>query len=113
MGHLNQVLGGSDTVAYERAQTALADASSVREAVEGAGVLERMTDEQVAEAQAVMAALPRGVEMAILGAVSAGFERRAPIGVEWQRGAEISVTIREEDDTVRVVLTTPNGQDFL
>ena len=113
MGNLNEVLGDTNAEAYGRAQAATSSASSVREAVEGMGILERLKDAEVAEAQAVMAALPRAVELAILGATSAGFERRVPIGIEWHRGDAISVNVREEATEVHIVLTTPNGQDFL
>jgi hypothetical protein len=77
------------------------------------GILERMNEAEEAEARAVMGALPRAVELAILGAASAGFERQDPIRVEWQRGEEISVRVAEERNGVRIILTTPNGQDFL
>lgn len=113
MGHLNAALGGSNAEAYGRAQEVVVGASAVREAVEGLGILGRMTEAEVVEAEAVMRALPRAVELAILGAANAGFERHLPIGVEWQRGAEISVRIREDRNEVRIILTTPNGQEFL
>jgi len=113
VGNLNRVLGDARGEAYGRALEAVAGASTVAEAVEGMGILERMQEAEVAEARAVMGALPRAVELAILGATTAGFERRMPIGIEWHRGEEISVTVREEVNEVRIILTSPNGQDFL
>ena len=83
---LNAMLGGDNQAAYERAQSAVEGADTVREAVEAVGVLEELDTELVVEARAVLDAIPPSLDQAIIGALESAFEDGAAVFIDWERG---------------------------
>jgi hypothetical protein len=118
---INQLLARDDLTAYGNAKQAVSTATSVREAVERAGILNGFTPAQAAEARAVLTALPRSVDAAILAALRSAFDRDAPGLFEWHEGAFIELRTWEEPVTgkepgpwrLRIVLVSPQGQQFV
>jgi hypothetical protein len=81
---LNEHLGDATRDEYANAQSVVEAADTVREAVESAGVLDRLSsDDGRVEARAVLAAIPPAVDAAIIAALESAFERRLPIEVIW------------------------------
>jgi hypothetical protein len=112
---INQLLAREDLGAYRNGQEAVSGAASVRQAVERANILDGFTAEEAVEARAVLDALPRAVDTAILAALGAAFARDAPGRFEWHEGAFIELRVWEEPTggRVRIVLVSPQGQTFV
>jgi hypothetical protein len=112
--HLNSMLEGSDDAAYAAALSALAGADTVRDAVEAVGVLDRLEDHEVAEALAVLDALPPSIDEAIMAALENALERNARARIEWEEADRIELRITEEPEgNVRIVFVCPDGSTFL
>jgi hypothetical protein len=111
---LNAMLGGDNQAAYERAQSAVEGADTVREAVEAVGVLEELDTELVVEARAVLDAIPPSLDQAIIGALESAFEDGAAVFIDWERGDTMEVRISEEPDgRVRIVFVSPVGSTYV
>ena len=108
------MLGGDNQAAYERAQSAVEGADTVREAVEAVGVLEELDTELVVEARAVLDAIPPSLDQAIIGALESAFEDGAAVFIDWEQGDTMEVRISEEPDgRVRIVLVSPVGSTYV
>lgn len=108
---------GSEQYANSRAAVEAAD--TVRDAVEGVGILDAQTDPVAEEARAVLEALPPAVDQAIIAALESVFEREVSVVLEWvegQRGT-IEVHVSEEphrnEVQVRIAVVAPDGATFL
>ena len=112
---INELLARDDLTAYGNAQQAVSAAASVRDAVDRTGILAGFTPVQAAEARAVLDALPRSVDAAILAALRSAFDRDAAGLFEWHEGAFIELRTWEEPGTgrLRIVLVSPPGQHFV
>lgn len=112
---LNDALGDPTSTDYERAQQSSAQAERIIDSVEDLGILNRLdSPSEIAEARAVLGAIPPAVDRAILGALRSAFERQAPVRVAWVQGEGIEVQISEQslDDVVgvHIVFRSPPGQ---
>jgi hypothetical protein len=111
---INGLLAGDDVDAYRSGRQAVSAATSVRDAVERSTILNDFTPAQAAEARAVLDALPRAVDAAILAALRSAFARDAPGLFEWHEGAFIELrTWEEPGGRLRIVLVSPQGQTFV
>lgn len=111
---INGLLARDDFNAYRNGQQAVSAATSVRDAVERTTILDGFTPAEAAEARAVLDALPRAVDAAILAALRSAFARDAPGLFEWHEGAFIELrTWEEPGGRLRIVLVSPQGQTFV
>src|ERR1700692_2649315 len=88
---INGLLARDDLNAYRNGQQAVSAAASVRDAVERTAILDGFTPQEATEARAVLDALPRAVDAAILAALRSAFAREAPGLFEWHEGAFIEL----------------------
>jgi hypothetical protein len=118
---MNAMLADPAGPDYARAAAVVAGATSCRDAVDQLRVLEGQSPQVVREADAVFAAMPAGVDQAILDALRAGFGHRSPMSLHWDRDVsegEPTVGHRfdepdEQDDWVHIHVIAPDGQRFL
>ena len=111
---INELLAGDDRAAYRNGQQAVSAAASVRDAVDRTAILNSFTPAEAAEARAVLDALPRAVDAAILAALRSAYARDAPGLFEWHEGAFIELrTWEEPGGRLRIVLVSPQGQTFV
>jgi hypothetical protein len=114
---LNEILGDTVGRPYANAQSVLDAADTVRDAVEGVGVLDGLDPELAVEARAVLDAIPAAVDEAILAALESAFERGVPVALEWVEGEGIEARVYEEPhgtaERVRIVFVSPPGQTFV
>jgi hypothetical protein len=116
---LNDILRDASRDEYANAQSVVEAADTVQEAVESAGVLERLNSEDGrVEARAVLAAIPPAVDAAIIAALESAFERRLPVEVRWLRTevetieAHISEEPYRDGQLVRIVFVCRDGATF-
>jgi hypothetical protein len=114
---LNQMLSDPTTQAYRDAAAAVEAAASVRDAVSSIGVLDAFEPAIVAEAQAVLGAIPPAINEAIIAALSSAFERQLPVSVAWLEDPKIAVRVWEQPQAdgflVNILVLSPNGQTFV
>jgi hypothetical protein len=116
---LNVMLANPGSEQYVNSRNAVAAADTVRDAIEGVGILGGQTERVVEEAQAVLDALPPAVDEAIIAALESAFERGLPVFLEWVEGAPgtVAVQVSEEahrdDVRVRIAVVAPDGETFL
>ncbi len=112
----NRLLDGTDAQVRDEARTALADASSLLEAAERAGLLEEFGDQDKAQARAALAALPITVDTALLAVLKGAVQRGLPVVIQWKPGAntELQVweSVEENVGQVGVLLITPYARDL-
>jgi hypothetical protein len=117
--NLGDMLADAGSDNYTRARTAVEGAETVRDAVEGVGILNEHPDAVVGEARAVLDAIPTAADAAIMAALENAFERGVPVVLEWLRddSATIQVRVSEEPygDNVRVRIdfVSPHGATFV
>src|SRR5579863_6784172 len=81
---LNEILGDVTREEYANAQGVVEASDTVLDAVEAAGVLDRLdSDGGRVEARAVLGAIPPAVDEAIIAALESAFERQLPVEVVW------------------------------
>ena len=119
-GILNDILRDASRDEYANAQSVVEAADTVQEAVESAGVLDRLRSEEGrVEARAVLAAIPPAVDAAIIAALESAFERRLPVEVGWLRTevetieAHISEEPYRDGQLVRIVFVCRDGATFI
>jgi hypothetical protein len=117
---LNGHLGDATRDEYANAQSVVEAADTVREAVESAGVLDRLSsDDGRVEARAVLAAIPPAVDAAIIAALESAFERRLPIEVIWLETdvetieARISEEPYRNGQLIRITFVCRDGATFI
>src|ERR1700735_1851977 len=117
---LNEHLGDATRDEYANAQSVVEAADTVREAVESAGVLDRLSsDDGRVEARAVLAAIPPAVDAAIIAALESAFERRLPIEVIWLDTdvetieARISEEPYRNGQLIRITFVCRDGATFI
>ena len=115
---LNSVLGDPTLAEYENARIAVAQAGRVQDAVEATDILDQLDNPaEVAEARAVLGAIPPAVDQAILGALGNAFERQVPVSVAWLEGERIEVQVSEQvigtGTRVRIAFMSPPGQTLV
>jgi hypothetical protein len=117
---LNEHLGDATRDEYANAQSVVEAADTVREAVESAGVLDRLSsDDGRVEARAVLAAIPPAVDAAIIAALESAFERRLPIEVIWLETdvetieARISEEPYRNGQLIRITFVCRDGATFI
>jgi len=99
---LNEILGDATLDEYATAQSMVEAADTVRDAVESAGVLDRLSsDRGRAEASAVLAAIPPAVDAAIIAALENAFERRLPVEVSWLETDVDTIEVRISEEPYR------------
>jgi hypothetical protein len=100
---LNDILRDASRDEYANAQSVVEAADTVREAVESAGVLERLSsDRGRVEARAVLAAIPPAVDEAIIAALENAFERRLPVEVSWLETDVETIEARISEEPFRI-----------
>jgi hypothetical protein len=117
---LNEILGDATLDEYTTAQSVVEAADTVRNAVESAGVLDRLSSHRGrAEASAVLAAIPPAVDAAIIAALESAFERRLPVEVVWIPSEFEAIEARISEDPyddarlVRIAFVCPDGATFI
>ena len=117
---LNDILRDASRDEYANAQSVVEAADTVQEAVESAGVLERLSSETGrVEARAVLAAIPPAVDEAIIAALENAFERRLPVEVSWLETevetieARISEEPFRDGQLVRITFVCRDGATFI
>ena len=117
---LTEMLGDVTRDEYANAQSVVEAADTVQEAVESAGVLERLNSEDGrVEARAVLDAIPPAVDAAIIAALESAFEYRMPVEVRWVRSETEMMEVRISEDPyndaplVRIVFVCPDGATFI
>jgi hypothetical protein len=117
---LNEVLGDASSDEYGRAQSVVEAADTVEEAVEAAGLVDRLdTEEGRVEARAVLAAIPPAVDEAIIAALENAFERRLPVEVIWIPSETETIEVRISEDPygdgqlIRIAFVCPDGATFI
>lgn len=121
LGPVNGMLADASSPDYANVQAVVAGAETVTGAVEALGVLDTQTEEVVAEARAVLQALPAAVDEAVMAALENAFARGLPVVLAWVQAdsATIAVRISEEPDAdngairVRLDFLAPPGDAFL
>ncbi len=115
---LNVILADPTTPAYAAAGAVVTNARSSRAAVDQLGVLRNQPANVVREADAVFAAIPPGVDQAILDVLRDGFARQLRMSLHWVEdtsGGEPTVTrsVVEADGWLHIHLRAPNGREFI
>jgi len=116
---LNRMLEDSALEGYATVEAAVEAADTVRDAVEGVGILDTLEPEVAVEARAVLDAIPPAVDEAIIAALENAFERGVPVVLEWVEadGESIEVGVSEErhrdEVRVRIAIVSPDGSTFL
>ena len=117
---LNEHLGDATRDEYANAQSVVEAADTVQEAVESAGVLDRLSsDDGRVEARAVLAAIPPAVDAAIIAALESAFERRLPVEVSWLETevetieARISEEPYRNGQLIRIMFVCRDGATFI
>jgi hypothetical protein len=112
----NRLLDGTDPKVQKQARKAVAEASSLLDAVERAGLLEGLGDAEKVEARAALTALPKTVDTALLAVLKGALRRRLPVVIQWKPGPNTELHVWEavEGDVghVGVTLTTPYARDL-
>jgi hypothetical protein len=116
--HLNSFLDKSDLEVYGMAGVAVQTSGTVREAIVAVGGIDNLDDDAlVAEANAVLDALPAEVDRQIMDALASAFARELPIHLSWELGDSFAVRITEEphegDTRVHIVFVSPDGRTLL
>lgn len=83
LGPVNGMLADASSPDYANVQAVVARAETVTGAVEALGVLDTQTEEVVAEARAVLQALPAAVDEAVMAALENAFARGLPVVLAW------------------------------
>ena len=117
---LTEMLGDVTREEYANAQAVVEAADTVLDAVEAAGVLDRLnSDEGRVEARAVLDAIPPAVDEAIIAALESAFERRLPVEVVWIESEFETIEARISEDPyhdgplVRIAIVCPDGATFI
>jgi hypothetical protein len=117
---LNEILGDAAGAGYADAQAIVEASDTVLDAVESAGVLDRLeTDDGRVEARAVLDAIPPAVDEAIIAALESAFERRLPVEVVWTESESDLIEARISEDPpddgrlVRIEFVCPDGATFV
>jgi len=96
------MLGDATRDDYANVQAVVEAADTVEEAVESAGILDRLSsDEGRVEARAVLAAIPPAVDRAIIAALQNAFERRLPVELTWVRTDIETIEVRVSEEPYR------------
>ncbi len=112
--HVTSLVRDTTTETYAAARTATEGARSLRDVIEDTGILDRLgTDEERAEAVAVLDALPRALDEALLAAGRSAFARELPIRARWVEGDTWAVRVVEERGWLRVTIESPDGMEFV
>jgi hypothetical protein len=117
---LNDILRDASRDEYANAQSVVEAADTVQEAVESAGVLDRLSsDRGRVEARAVLAAIPPAVDEAIIAALENAFERRLPVEVSWLETDVETIEARISEEPfrngrfIRITFVCRDGAMFL
>ena len=117
---LNEILGDVTREEYANAQAVVEASDTVLDAVESAGVLDRLeSDDARVEARAVLDAIPPAVDEAIIAALESAFERRLPVEVVWVPSEFETIEARISEDPyrdgrlVRIAFVCPDGAIFV
>lgn len=117
---LTEMLGDVTREEYANAQVVVEASDTVLDAVEAAGVLDRLdSDEGRVEARAVLDAIPPAVDEAIIAALESAFERRLPVEVVWIPSEFETIEARISEDPyddarlVRIAFVCPDGATFI
>ena len=117
---LNEMLGDVTREEYANAQAVVEASDTVRDAVEAAGVLDRLDSDEVrVEARAVLDAIPPAVDEAIIAALESAFERRLPVEMVWIPSEFETIEARVSEDPyddarlVRIAFVCPDGATFI
>ena len=117
---LTEMLGDVTREEYANAQAVVEASDTVLDAVEAAGVLDRLdSDEGRVEARAVLDAIPPAVDEAIIAALDSAFERRLPVEVVWIPSEFEAIEARISEDPyddarlVRIAFVCPDGATFI
>jgi hypothetical protein len=116
---LNRMLEDSALEAYATVEAAVEAADTVRDAVEGIGILDTLEPDVAVEARAVLDAIPPAVDEAIIAALENAFERGVPVVLEWVEADSESIEVgiseeRHRDEVrVRIAIVSPDGSTFL
>jgi hypothetical protein len=94
-------------------QHAIAGKSTVRAAMDDLGVLDRLDPGFAAEARAVLDQLSDEQNRAILDAVRNGLSAGQAVRVAWKEAATIDVQVAPDVAGVLVMLSTPDGRQFM
>jgi hypothetical protein len=97
---------------YQQAQSVVADAGSLSEAVEAENFLGPMGDDDQEEVRRVLRALPAHVDRAFMDSLRAALESGAKIAFRWDphpEGGFDHSSSTAADGTVHLVLRTPPG----
>jgi hypothetical protein len=99
--------------AYRNAAAALSRADTVQEAVRAVGVLDGFDPAVATEAEAVLGALPPGIDRTIMAALGSAFDRGVPMTLTWIEDSKIAVRVWEHSSGVNILFMSPNGQSFV
>jgi len=107
-----ETVGDSGSTSYQRAQSVVAEATSLKDAVEAGEFLGPMSDKDKREVSAVLNALPSDVDLAFMASLRGALDNNANIAFKWAKhpegGFDHSASTRS-DGTVELMLRTPSG----
>lgn len=105
-------VGDNESGSYRQAQSVVAAAGSLKEAVVQSNFLDGLEDQHRAETIAVLEALPADVDAAFMASLREALESNAKIAFEWRHGEFAHEATTDEDGTVRLWLQCPSGDTF-
>lgn len=112
----NRTVGGSDPEAQALALQAVEGAESVADVIEALQFFDEMDAAKTTEANAVLAAIPAAIDLALLGALKSALGRNVPVTFSWEEENVIGVRITESTEgagDVHITLITPHGTTFV
>jgi hypothetical protein len=105
-------VGDSESGNYRQAQSVVAGAGSLKEAVSNSAFLDGMEPHHRTETLAVLDALPADVDQAFMASLRDALQANKRIAFEWREGAFAHEATIDQDGTVRLWLQCPRGDTF-
>ena len=107
-----ETVGDSGSASYQQAQSIVAGARTLKDALEAGNFLGPMSDDEKREVGAVLDALPQDVDQEFMASLLDALNNNANIAFKWaehpERGFDHSAS-RRPDGTVELTLRTPSG----
>jgi hypothetical protein len=105
-------VGDTESGTYLEAQSVVAAAGSLKEAVVNSAFLDGMEAHHRTETLAVLDALPADVDRAFMASLRDALQANKRIAFEWREGTFAHEATTDQDGTVRLWLQCPRGDTF-
>jgi hypothetical protein len=112
----NRSLDGLDPDLHEAARSVVAQASTVLEAWEGAGLFDHVDESRRDEIRSALTALPPAIDAALIATLKSALDRQLAVVVQWKPGMSCELQVWEAIDGtaghIGILLITPYARDM-